>query len=700
MLESFFRPQAVAVIGASANPEKIGGAVLKNLTAGGYPGKVYPVNPHRREIAGLPCFPNVDALPERVDLAVCVVPAPAVGEVAKQCGEREIKSLVVVSAGFKEVGKEGLAREKELVQVCRRYGIRLLGPNCVGIFDSSTPLNASFAVSSPLRGKIAFISQSGAMLLAILDWSLSSSFGFSKMVSLGNKADLNEANFIAEIAEDPETAVILCYLEDVARGEGFLEVAREAARKKPVIIFKAGTSGAGIRAASSHTGALAGNDLAYTVAFRQTGIIRAYSVPELFDLALAFAHQPLPRGKRVAIVTNAGGPGIIATDEVERQGLEIAAFTRETVAALRANLPREASVYNPVDILGDAPAARYAHTLAQVLADPHVENVLVLLCPTAVTSPKEVAEIIVNLKSSLPDKPLLAAYLGGKTLAEGAALLNARGIPCFTFPEPAVRALKGLVSYAQVKKAPGQEGLPSLREARPEIVKAVFYDVLRDRRTVLLGSEGAQVGEAYGLSVCPVYLAREPGEAGARAEEIGYPVVLKIASPRILHKTDVGGVRLPLENRERVEAGFVEILENVRRHLPDAPVYGVEVQKMLPPGMELIVGMTRDLQFGPLIAFGLGGIYVNLLQDVAFRLARFLSLSEIEEMIQETKAYGVLKGYRGGKPADLAALTDFIARVARLVLDFPEITELDINPLFAYPQGVVALDIKLTIEGI
>ncbi|RJX17364.1 MAG: CoA-binding protein [Desulforudis sp.] len=697
-LTSFFSPQSVAIIGASKAREKIGNIILRNVIESGYGGKIYPVNPKESEIEGYPAFRSIDEIPGGVELAVVSVPAPHVLPVIETCGQSSVKNAVVISAGFKEIGKEGLVREKELVALGEKYGMRILGPNCVGVMDTHTPLNASFAAGFPQRGEIAFISQSGAMLVAILDWSLGSGLGFSKFVSLGNKADLDEADFILDAADDPTTKVILCYIEDVSDGERFLDVARRVSRLKPVIILKSGASQAGAQAASSHTGALAGSDLAYETAFRQTGIIRARDMAELFDLATAFAKQPIPKGDRLAIVTNAGGPGIVATDTAEAQGLTMTRFNKDTLDALAEKLPREANIYNPVDVLGDARHDRFRFAMERVLADPNVDAMVVLVCPTATSEPVETAEAIVGVARAYPDKPVFGVYMGGPTLEPGAQLLARGQVPSFIFPEVAVSAVAGMARYRKIKERNVSEPLPDFEGLDKDTVRRVFNEARADGRVVLLGSEGATVAEAYGIPAAPTRLATRAEEAVAIAEELGYPIVLKVASPKIIHKTDIGGVRMGLETPGEVMAGFWAVMSNVQRSLPNVIPHGIDVQKMSPKGTEIIIGMSRDVHFGPLIAFGLGGIYVNLLKDVSFRLAHVLTLAEIQEMILETKAYTLLRGYRGQKPRDIPALVEIIARVARLVLDFPEITEMDINPVFAYPSGASALDVKITIS--
>ncbi|KUK82683.1 MAG: Acyl-CoA synthetase [Pelotomaculum thermopropionicum] len=697
-LTNFFNPKSVAIIGASNKPGKIGNVIVKNMINCGYKGKIYPVNPKEADIEGLGCYPAVEKTPGPADLAVVSVPAAGALAAAEACGKYGVKNLIVITAGFKETGKNGLELERKLVAICRKYKMRILGPNCVGLLDTHVPINASFAAGFPRKGGIAFISQSGAMVLSILDWSHKAGLGFSKFISLGNKADLTETHFIEEAAEDPHTQVILCYIEDVENGSHFLEAVRPVSRKKPVIILKAGTSQAGALAASSHTGALAGSDLAYETAFRQCGVIRAGNMPELFDLAVAFTSQPVPRGDRVAVITNSGGPGIIATDTIELKNLKMARFTKETIAELRNHLPSESNIYNPVDVLGDAKAERYLYALEKVLADPGVDNAVVLVCPAAVTEPVETARAIVEVKKKHPEKPLFAAYMGGSRLEEGVKVLEEAKIPCFTFPEPAISSINGLVSYARTKDLSAKTEPLIFDNTDQKTVKAIFYDVLKDKRLVLLGSEAAEVVAAYGIDAAPTLLASSPEEAVDIADQMGYPVVLKVASPKIMHKTDVGGVKTGLESPEKVRQGFLEIMDNVHRHLPRVIIYGVEVQKMMPKGIELIVGMTRDVQFGPLIAFGLGGIFVNLIKDVSFRLTKGLTFSEIEKMLTETKAYTLLRGYRGEKPADKKAIVEMIGRMARLVDDFPEITEMDINPVFSYHQGASALDVKITVS--
>ncbi|MDW7740141.1 MAG: acetate--CoA ligase [Bacillota bacterium] len=698
-LNFLFNPAQIAVVGASRSPQKIGNAILNNIINSGYKGTIYPVNPKEDEILGLKSYCSVKDIGKPLELAVISVPSAHVLKVAEECGESGVKGLVVITAGFKEIGREGLLQERKLTEICRKYNMRMVGPNCVGVMDTHTPVNASFAKGFPNEGNISFISQSGAMLVSILDWSFQMGMGFSRFVSLGNKADLNEIDFIESCADDPQTNVILCYVEDITDGARFIEVCSKASKKKPIIILKSGTSTAGAQAASSHTGALAGSNRAYDAAFRQSGVLRVESMNDLFDLGRAFSTQPLPRDSRVAIVTNAGGAAIVTTDAVEKYDLKMSRFTKSTIDKLRENLPKEANLYNPVDIIGDAMNDRYHFALETVLADENVDSALVLLCPAALTEPEKTAETIIELSAKHKDKPVMACYMGGKTLAEGKRILTANGIPDFTFPEPSVKALKGMVSYAEyIMEKPSVKAVELTGINRVEVRK-VIDSVIADNRVVLLGHEAADVMSAYGIAASRTILTTSDDEAAAVAAKIGFPVALKISSPRIAHKTDVGGVEIGVYNETEVKNAYRRIMEKVTYYLPDAPIHGIEVQNMIDDGVEVIVGMSRDIQFGPLVVFGLGGIYVNLMEDVTFRLASALdNIEEVKQMITETKAYTLLKGYRGNKPADINALTDTILRTAQLVTDFNEITEMDINPVRVHHKGATALDVKITIE--
>jgi len=694
-LDLFFRPSSVAVIGASRDPEKLGYAVLANLKDGGFSGALYPVNPKAEEILGLKAYPTVLDIPGPVDLAVIVIPYPLVPEALRQCGEKGVPAAVVISAGFREAGREGLERELELVQIARQYHIRLIGPNCLGVIDTHTPLNATFAAGMPPGGPIAFMSQSGALGTAVLDMALAGRIGFSRFVSLGNKADVNEVDLLEAWEDDPGSRVILAYIEGLPDGQKFMEVARRVTRKKPVVAVKSGVTRSGARAVSSHTGSLAGSEAAYHAAFRQAGVIRAESMEHLFDLALAFAYQPLPRGDRIAIVTNAGGPGILATDALEHAGLQLARFRPETVQALMADLPSAASAANPVDVLGDALADRYEHALRLVLADPGVDGVLVIVTPQAMTQIEETAHVVGRVARET-DKPVLGCFMGESRIAAGIAILQQYGIPNYPFPERAAAALAAMVRYRQERERPSYA--PTHFEADTAAVRKVLDEVRAQGRVSIGDAEARAILEAYGFPLPPSRLTATPEEAIAAAEEMGYPIVLKVASPDILHKTDVGGVRLNLRSPADVRDAFDLIVYRASRYVPGARIWGCLVQKMVPPGREVLIGMSRDPQFGPLVAFGLGGIYVEALKDVVFRVAPF-GPEEAAEMIREIRSYPLLEGVRGEPPADHAALVDALCRVSQLVTDFPEIVELDINPLVVYEEGrgAVALDMRLVL---
>ncbi len=696
-LKAIFKPESVAIIGASRNPGKVGHTLLRNLMECGYGGEVYPINPHADEILGVKCYPTVLEVPGDVDLAVIAVPAPIVLQVAEECGRKGVKALIVISAGFRETGREGAERERRLLEIARRYGMRIQGPNCLGVIDTYTPLNLSFAPAMPRRGSIAFISQSGALGTAALDWAMGEGIGFSHFISLGNKADLNEVDFLEALGGDEGVKAIILYVESIEQGERFIEVAGEVSRRKPIIVLKGGVSKAGSRAAGSHTGALVGSYTAYKAAFRKSGVLSTEGVEELFNYAVALTEQPLPRGEGVAIVTNAGGPGIVFTDLCESYGVELARLSPETHRALREGLPPEAATGNPIDVLGDAGADRYRYALEHVLADDRVYAAAVILTPQAMTESLGTARVIVDMRERFPEKPIMAVFMGGGEVEEAVRYLKEHGVPCFDFPEKAVRTLLALYTYARYLKRP-VERPTRFEDVDVDRVREIIQRARRDRRVVLLPHEASEVVRAYGVDAPEMRVATSEAKAVNYAEELGYPVVLKIVSPDILHKTDIGGVVLNLSSAEEVRSAYRGIMARVSRHMPQARLYGVLVSKMAPQGREMIIGMSRDVQFGPLIMFGLGGIYVNFLRDVSFALAP-LSRREAAEMIRETKAYTLLRGIRGEKPADLKALEEVILRVGQLSVDFPEILEMDINPLMVYEEGrgCIAVDVKITL---
>lgn len=696
MLETFSTPKSIAVIGASRETDKLGYSVLNNIVQYGYPGKVYPINPKADEILGLKCYPSVLNVPDPIELAVIVIPAKHVAAALEECGQKGVKGVIIISAGFRETGSEGAKMERTLIEIAHKYNIRMVGPNVLGVIDTVGKMNASFAAGMPKRGKIAFMSQSGALCTSILDMALAQNVGFSRFVSLGNKADLNEIDFMEAWGDDPESRVIMAYLEGIANGARFIDIARRVTKRKPMIAVKSGTTSAGSRAVSSHTGTLAGSERAYDAALNQAGVIRAGSVQDLFDFSVAFARQPLPGKGGVVIVTNAGGPGIMATDALERAGLRQASLSRETMDALRANLPAAASVLNPVDVLGDARADRYAMAIDTVLKDPDVGAVIVILTPQVMTEIEETAHAI-GQASKTYNKPILASFMGEATTGAGVKILNEYLVPNYVVPERAVAALRAM--YRQV--AWMERPMPTIEtfDVNKGAVADVFAQTRADGRLTIGDSEARDILQAYGIRIPQSKLAATADEAVAIAQEIGFPVVMKIASPDILHKTDIGGVKVGLRSASDVRDAFDLLVYRATRFMPEARIWGCLIQQMITGGREVIIGMNRDPQFGPLLMFGLGGIYVEVLKDVSFRIAP-ISHREAEEMIAEIRSYNLLKGVRGQKPADMEAMVDTLLRVSQLVTDFPEVVEMDINPLMVLDsgQGAYAVDMRLVIS--
>ncbi len=695
MLEALFYPRSVAVIGAAREEGKLGHAVLSNIIEFGYQGPIYPVNPKADELLGLEAYPSVLDIPDSPDLGVIVVPARTVADVVSDCGRKGVRAVIVITAGFREIGPEGVVAEQEVVRRAREAGMRLLGPNCLGLINTENDLDATFARNLPLDGSISFMTQSGALATAILDWADRERVGFSKFVSLGNKADINENDLLEAWRDDEATKVVIAYLEGVVDGQRFMKVARELARRKPFIMVKSGGTAAGSRAVSSHTGTLAGSDTAYDAAFKQTGVIRAQSIENLFDLSIAFGYQPLPRGRRLAIVTNAGGPGIMATDAAERLNLMLATFAPETIETLRASLPPAAALYNPVDVIGDARADRYRTALETIVRDPGVDSILVLLTPQAMTQIEETAQVVVDVSSS-SDKPIIASFMGGTEVARGIEILRLGNVPNYSFPERAVAALEAMSRYREWRDKPEEK--PKRFRVDKAVVAEVFGRARKAGRDALGDVEALQVLSAYGIPIPVSRLSHSPEESVRIAEEIGYPVVMKIVSPDILHKSDVGGVRIGLTSPEEVRNADIAIISNARRLAPEAEIWGINVQRMVPRGRETILGVTRDPTFGHLIGFGLGGIYVEVLKDISFRVAP-LTPSDAKAMIGEIRSYLLLRGVRGEEPADIDAIVDCALRLSQLVVDFPDISELDINPLMVLSQGhgAIAVDGRIIL---
>ena len=694
MLDSLFTPASIAVIGASRDPKKVGYAVLNNLIRFDYKGQIYPVNLSGEEILGLKSFSKVSDISKKFDLAVIAVPAIFVSETLVKCADAGAMAAVILSAGFKEAGPEGVRLEQELGKISRERNIRILGPNCLGIINTSNNMNATFAAGMLPKGKLAFFSQSGALGIAILDWAIGNKIGFSKFISLGNKTDLNEIDFIEHFINDPETDVVLGYIEDVVDGRRFLEIAKKATKTKPVILLKSGGTEAGARAASSHTGALAGSEIAFNAAFRQAGIIRANGIQDLFDTALAFSEGKLPKGDRLLIITNAGGPGIIAADTAEKLGLKLPQMTKNTIESIIKLLPPNASLYNPVDIIGDATSERYAVVLDEAINDPNVDGIIVILTPQAMVDVENTAEIILAA-SKTTDKPIISSFMGDMRVRDSIERLKTNSIPNFSYPETAVNAFKRLSDYNSWRNL-SEEQIQSY-PVNKTAVNNIISQLLR---------EGIfQIGEDYAMAILSQYgfifpqslLAQTSKEAAAIASKIGFPVVMKISSPDILHKTDVGGIKLGINSKKDAEDAFIAITSNVKRLMPDAFINGVMVYEMVKQGREVILGVTFDRTFGHMIMFGLGGIYVEALKDVSFRIVP-VSRREAASMVSEIKTSVLLKGARGEKPADIESIVDGILRLSSFAADFPMVHELDINPLVVMEKGAIALDARIIFE--
>lgn len=695
-LKALFEPETLAVVGASATPGKIGNIVVRNLLEAGYTGKIFPVNPKGGQIEGLDVTTDIKDLPKGIDSAVISIPPKYVVDSLKELAQNGIKSAVVITAGFKEIGREGYYLEQELVNIAKEANIALLGPNCLGLINTGNGLNASFAAGYPRPGNIAFFSQSGALCVSILDWAMGNNIGFSKFVSLGNKAVLDESDMLAYLASDEKTNVILGYVESVEKGRRFLEKARAVTKEKPVIIIKSGTTAAGAKAASSHTGAIAGSDSAYNAAFLQTGIIRVRDVASLFNLASAFSTQPLPKGPNLAIVTNSGGPGILAADATENSRLMLSILSPHSMEKLKESLPAYASLYNPIDIIGDADDQRYGKTMDIVIADERVHSMMVLLSPTASVKIEETASEIIRVAKQ-SDKPIFACFMGEKTVRTGKRMLQDAGIPCYSFPEPAIIGLDALFHYSERKSRPQ----PAYACARRDIEAAekVIHKAKAEGADEIVEFQAQGLLKAYNLPLPETRLARTSDEAAQAAEEIGFPVVLKIASPQISHKSDVGGVKVNLANQSEVRAGFMEITSRAQRMRKSAHISGCLVQGMAPKGSkEVIIGFKRDPQFGPLVLFGLGGIYVEVLKDVSFRLAP-LAVDDAKEMIREIHAFPLLRGVRGEEPVNFDALEEILLIMSQLAVDFPQIHEAEFNPVLAGTEGAVVADARIILAG-
>jgi len=696
-LDVLFDPKSVAVVGASREEGKTGHMILRSLLRGGFEGKVFPVNPKAPEILGLPCYPNVGAIGQAPDLAVIVVPTKAVLAVVRECAAAGVKAAVIVTAGFKESGKEGEELEREVVQVARAAGMRLVGPNCLGVMCPAHKLNASFGGDLPPVGKIGYFSQSGSLLASIVDMARAADIGFSKLVSMGNKADLNEQDLIRHFGRDADTQVIAGYLETIGDGDAFVREAERISRDKPILLMKSGETGAGRQAASSHTGRLAKTQQAYEVVFERAGIIPCPSIKVQFDYARAFADQPLPAGTNVAVIANAGGPGIMAADAIERQGLALARLSQETMDRLAAELPNAANVTNPIDVLGDALAARYEFALRCALDDPNVNAALAILSPHAMTECTATAEGVLRAAAARKDKPVLACFLGAARVADALRILRQGKVPAYDSPESAVAALKVMANYQRWRSRP-KRVVKLFSVNRRKVEQIIDRHVRRGLRDI--GEmEAKDILEAYGFVTPRGAVATSADQAANLADQFGYPVVLKIWSPDILHKSEVGGVKTGLASRQEVMDAFDLMMYRIPKKVPEADILGVLVEETVKKGQEVILGMNRDPRFGPLMMFGMGGIMVEVLKDVAFYLAP-LTAEEAKEMLLGTRTYQLLQGMGEQEPVDIDAIAEGIQRLSQLVTEFPQIKEMDINPLVVGPEGTtpIAVDAHIRLE--
>lgn len=696
-LEKFFSPASVAVVGASQQKGKVGYEILTNLIKSGFPGLIYPVNNKAEHIEGLKCYPDLVSIGTIPELVIIILPAKVVPAILEQCVKVGVNAAIIITAGFKEVGEEGKKLEKQVTQIARRGNLRFIGPNCLGVISTYDKLNASFGGDLPVEGGTCYISQSGALLAAILDKANAQGIGLSKLISIGNKADLNELDIIQAMDEDLNTKVIAGYLESIDNGNLFAREAERISSRKPILLIKSGGTAAGAQAASSHTGSLAGGETAYEAVFNKAGIVRCNSITQQFNYAQAFANQPLPDGARVAVITNAGGPGIMTADAIEDHGLDFAKLSDATKQKLAEKLPAAANINNPVDVLGDALADRYEFALDVVLDDDGVDAVIVLLTPQAMTQEVETAQAIVKVVQNKPEKPVYACFIGASKVERGIKILQQGKIPHYSSPEDAVDTLQVVVEYVRWRSKPKR--VVKLFPVNRRKVEKIVEKHLRDKRREIGETEAKDILEAYGFATPQGAVATSAEHAASIAMQIGFPVVMKIWSPDIIHKSDVGGVKIGLRSTTEVQDAFDLMLYRIPKKQPGANILGVLVEQMAIGGKEVILGMNRDPRFGPLMMFGMGGTMVEVLKDVSFYLAP-VTANEAKQMLRSTKTYQMLEGFRGDEGVDIDALAEAIQRLSQLVTEFPQIKELDINPFLVGPAGTtpIAVDARMSVE--
>jgi acetyltransferase len=703
-LDAIFKPTSIAVLGVTNSPGTVPHDIFVNLLDSRFNGVVYPVAPRKKHIAGVRAYDYVLDIPDPVDLAILVFPGNVCEQALKQCVEKGIRAAIIISAGFREVGPAGLAREQRIQALAAEAGMRLIGPNCLGVINTEPKvrLNASFARAMPATGRIAFLSQSGALCTAVLDYAAGKGIGFSKFVSLGNKADVGEVDLLRYLADDPDTSVILMYLESITQGRALMRVAREITGKrsnsKPILAIKGGRTAAGAAAAQSHTGALAASAEVCHGVFDQSGIVRCGSIEEMFNTAQLLAYQALPRGNRIAIVTNAGGPGVMATDAAIERGLELARFTPATTAALKKALPAAANMKNPIDVIGDARDDRYEAALDAVFQDPGVDQVLVILTPQSMTNIQSIAQTVCRIKERYADsgKALSCSFMGARDVAPGIGILQRQGIPHYVLPEWAVEAMAHAVWYRRwlEREVTEIQVYPDVDRARA----ARVIDPAPDG--YLLEPQALEVLAAYGFPLVAHAFTQSPEDAVAAAERCGYPVVLRGVAPSILHKFEAKAVWLNLASAAEVRAAYSAMRDALRSRPEPVELQGVIVRHMIPAGKELILGINRDQIFGHMLMCGLGGIYVEAFKDVTFRIVPIRS-GAASKMVRELRCSAVLHGVRGEPPSDLAAVEDALRRLSQLASDFPRIAELDINPLIVHPvgQGCHVADVRIRLDS-
>lgn len=693
-ISPFFNAKGVAILGASTNPKKLSYGILENLLTYGYQGGVYPVNPNAESILGRKAYASISDVPDPVDLAVVVLPVTIIMETMREIGERGIKTVVIITGGFKELGPEGAETEKSVKKLAETYGMRVIGPNCVGTIDVRTGLNSTFIKGVPPAGPIAFISQSGAICGGVIDFIINSKIGFSHFASLGNEMDVTETDMLEFFAEDENAKVIAMYVEGIQDGPRFMQVAREVSRKKPIVFLKAGKNDAGAKAVSSHTGSLAGSYAAYQSALKQSGVIEVSTINELFNLAWALGSQPLPKGNRVAITTNAGGAAALAADSLDFNGFELAKISTEIQARLREKLNPSAQVSNPVDMLGSVSPEDYLWSLGNLDQDEGVDVLLPILVPQALVDTARVAKAWVEIGNQTK-KTLLSCLMGERSTKEAGQILNLNNVPVYTFPDQVGPVLKGMCEYKQVlaEKSFEEVSYKPAEKAKIDEAKLAIGE-----RKIIGEYESRLLLNAYDIPNIQGGLAKTADQALQIAEEIEYPVVLKIVAEGLIHKSDAGGIILNLRNSDELRVAIDELIERINTKEPSAEIIGAMVEKMAKKGVEVIVGMRRDATFGPLMMFGMGGTMVELIKDIQFRVAP-LSKGDIQSMVSETVAGKLLNGYRGAPIADFDSLYSVIAQLSHLAAEHPEIQEIEINPLIVYPkgEGVVAIDSRMIL---